>query len=77
MEQDPSDNPQVKRKEAGSPDPAQSTKNKPTLTSTASGGQDAGEAISAATEAVRYAGELAESLAAEFYLEEHISPCLA
>lgn len=76
VEADQTNNPQIKRKEASSPTPGHTKKKTPRSTTDADQ-QDAGDALTTATKSVEYASELAQSLALEYYHEEHIGPCLS
>lgn len=76
MDQDPTNNPQLKRKGSSSPTQVSNTKKKPAKTPSVPTNIDTDSLLSAAANATKYACELVERLAVEYHYEDEIGPCL-
>ncbi|KNE87598.1 hypothetical protein PSTG_19016, partial [Puccinia striiformis f. sp. tritici PST-78] len=76
MDQDPTNNPQHKRKGSSSPTQASKSKKKPVNTPNVPTNIDPESLLGAAADATKYACELVEGLAEEYHHEDEIGPCL-
>ncbi|XP_060868642.1 uncharacterized protein LOC132943632 [Metopolophium dirhodum] len=76
MDQDPTNNPQQKRKGSSSPTQASKSKKKPVNTPNVPTNIDPESLLGAAADATKYACELVEGLAEEYHHEDEIGPCL-
>ncbi|KAF5177136.1 hypothetical protein FRX31_033277, partial [Thalictrum thalictroides] len=76
MDQDPTNNPQHKRKGSSSPTQASKSKKKPVKTPNVPTNIDPESLLGAAADATKYACELVEGLSEEYQHKDEIGPCL-